>query len=103
MRAFHKQAMTKQQRYENILARRSGTDYSAGIRFQTILFNMYKAKEPTKRNKQGKTNQKQGIRCRCVSSKHFKITSNDCPVGFSYQIAKKSALAMGIYIADKKK
>ena len=33
MLAFHKQAMIKQQIYENILARRSGMDYSPGINF----------------------------------------------------------------------
>ena len=31
LRAFHKQAMIKQQIYNNMLARRSGIDYSQGI------------------------------------------------------------------------
>ena len=39
-RAFHKQAMIKQQIYNNMLARRSGMDYSQGIQFQTSLVNM---------------------------------------------------------------
>ena len=51
----------------------------------------------------GKNNHKQGIRCRCVSSKHFKITSNDCPVGISYRNAKKPALTMGISLDEIKK
>ena len=77
-------------------------DYSAGIHFQTSLVNMEK-KSTHQENLTGETNQKQGRWCWCGFIKHLQITSNDCPVGFSYQIAKKSALAMGIYIADKKK
>ena len=42
LRAFHKQAMIKQQIYDNMLARRSGMDYSPGIQFQTSLSNMEK-------------------------------------------------------------
>ena len=43
LRAFHKQEMTKQQIYDNMLARRSGMDYSQGIQFQTSLINMEEA------------------------------------------------------------
>ena len=50
MRAFHKQSMIKQKIYENILARRSRMDSSAGIRFQTSLVNTDKAKSLTKKN-----------------------------------------------------
>ena len=50
LRAFHKQAMMKQQIYKNMLARRSGIDYSPGIHFQTSLINMEEAKELTMRN-----------------------------------------------------
>ena len=39
LRDFHKQAMMKQQIYKNVLARRSGIDYSPGIPFQTSLIN----------------------------------------------------------------
>ena len=39
LRAFHKQAMIKQQIYNNMLARQSGMDYSQGIQFQTSLVN----------------------------------------------------------------
>ena len=39
LRAFHKQAMIKQQIYYNMLARRSGMDYSKLIQFQTSLIN----------------------------------------------------------------
>ena len=44
LRAFHKQAMIKQQIFENIIAGRSGMDYSPGIQFQMSIINMYKAK-----------------------------------------------------------
>ena len=40
LRAFHKQAIMKQKIEENMLARRSGMDYSPGIQFQTSLINM---------------------------------------------------------------
>ena len=42
-------------------------DYSPGIRFETIPVNMEEAKEHTKSNKRGKSNQKQQRRCRCGS------------------------------------
>ena len=44
LRTFHNQAMMKQQIYENMLARRSGMDYSPGIQFQTSLVNMEEVK-----------------------------------------------------------
>ena len=50
LRAFCKQAMIKQQLYDNMLARRSGMDYSAGILFQTSIINMEKAQELTMNN-----------------------------------------------------
>ena len=37
---LHKQAMMKQQIYENMLARQSGMDYIPGIQFQTSLINI---------------------------------------------------------------
>ena len=40
LRAFHNQEMMKQQIYENMLARKSGMNYSPGIQFQTSLINM---------------------------------------------------------------
>ena len=49
-RAFHKQAMIKQQIYKNVLARRSVMDYSQGIQFQTSIINMEEAKELTMNN-----------------------------------------------------
>ena len=75
LRAFHKQAMIKQQIYDNMLARRSGMDYSQGIQFQTSLVNMEEAKELTINNQQK--------RCRCGSVKHLRISSKDCPVGLA--------------------
>ena len=50
LRAFHKQAMIKQQIYQNMLARRIGVDYSPGVQFQTSIINMEEAKEPTMNN-----------------------------------------------------
>ena len=44
LRAFHTHAMIKQQIYDNMIARRSGMDYSQGIHFQTSLVNMEEAK-----------------------------------------------------------
>ena len=56
LRAFHKQAMIKQQVYYNMLARRSGMDYSAGILFQTSIISMKQAQELTKNNQLEKWN-----------------------------------------------
>ena len=44
LRAFHNQAMMKQQIYENMLARQSGVDYSPGIQFQTSIIKKEEAK-----------------------------------------------------------
>ena len=44
LRAFHKQAMIKQQIYNNMLARRSGMECSQGIQYQKSLINMEEAK-----------------------------------------------------------
>ena len=48
--AFHQQSMTKQQIYNNMLARRSGMEYIQGIQFQTSLINMEEAQELTMNN-----------------------------------------------------
>ena len=56
LRAFHKQAMIKQQVYDNMLARRSGMDYSVGILFQTSVINVKQAQELTKNNQPEKWN-----------------------------------------------
>ena len=45
--SFHKQAMIKQQIYDNMLARRSGMDYSPGIQSETSIINMKEAQELT--------------------------------------------------------
>ena len=47
LRAFHKHATTKQQIYDNMLARRSEMDYSPWTQFQTSLINIEDAKELT--------------------------------------------------------
>ena len=59
LRALHKQAMIKQKIYENILASKSGMDYSPGIKFQTILINMDEAKALTMNNQPGKSTAKE--------------------------------------------
>ena len=51
LRAFHKQAMIKQQIYNNMLAKQSGMDYSQGIQFETSIINMEEAQELTMNNK----------------------------------------------------
>ena len=50
MGTFHKQVVTKQHIYENILSRQTGMDYSPVIRFEKSLAHMDEAKAPTKRN-----------------------------------------------------
>ena len=39
LRAIHNQAMIKQQIYDNMLAGRSGVDFSQGIQFETSIIN----------------------------------------------------------------
>ena len=56
LKAFHKQAMIKQQIYKNMFARQSGMDYSTGIQFETSLINAEEAKELTMRNQPKKIN-----------------------------------------------
>ena len=80
LRAFHKQAMIKQQIYDNMLARRSGMDYSQGIQFQTSLVNMEEAKGLTMNNQQNQ--------CKCGSVKHLGISHKDCPIGLAIRKAK---------------
>ena len=46
----------KQNIYENILARKIGMNYRLGIRFETILFDVDKAKVLIKSNQSGKSN-----------------------------------------------
>ena len=84
LRAFHKQAMIKQQIYDNMLARRSGMGYSQGIQFQKSLVNMEEAKGLAINNQQKQ--------CKCGSIKHLRISSKDCPVGLAIRKAEKSAL-----------
>ena len=93
MRAFHKQAMIKQQIYENILERRSGTDYSPGIQFEASLVNVDEAKSLTKSNQPEKSYQKQHIWCRSGSTKHLRITTRYLLVGISDRKAKKISQA----------
>ena len=56
LRALHKQAMIKQQIYDNMLARRSGMEYSPGIQFETSIINMEEAQELTMNDQPGKSN-----------------------------------------------
>ena len=85
LRAFHKQAITKQQIYENMIERRSGVDYSPGIQLKISLINMEEEKEFTMSNQLEKKQQK---RCRCGSIKHLQVSSKDFPVGLAIRKAK---------------
>ena len=90
LRAFHNQAIIKQQIYNNMLAMRSGMDYSQGIKFQTSLVNTEEAKELTMNNEQK--------RCRCGFVKHLRISSKDsssffwsglhCPIACHYCVVE---------------
>ena len=84
LRAFHKQAMIKQQIYDNMFARQSGMDYSQGIQFQTILVNMEEAKGLTMNNQQKQW--------KCGPIKHLRISRKDFPVGFAIRKSKKLVL-----------
>ena len=67
LRAFHKQAMITQKIYNNMLARRSGMDYSPWIKFETSIIKMKEAQETTMNNQ---PKQKQKKRCRCGIINH---------------------------------
>ena len=54
LRASHKQAIIKQQIYNNMLARRSGMDYSQGVHFEKSIINMEEAQELKINNQPGK-------------------------------------------------
>ena len=82
--AFHKQAMIKQQIYDNMFARQSGMDYSQGIHFQTSLVNTEEAKGLTMNNQQK--------HCKCGPVKHLHISRRDFHVGIAIRKAKKSVL-----------
>ena len=92
LRAFHKQEMMKQQIYENMLARRSGMDFSPGMQFQSCLIHTEETKELTMSNK---TENKQQKRCHCGSIKHWRVSSKYFPVGLAIIKAKQVALGKG--------
>ena len=73
LRAFHKQAITKQQIYDNMLARRSGMDYSQGIQFQTILINMEEAQEITMNNQPKKITEAVPVWIHQAITSYFKV------------------------------
>ena len=93
----------KHQVYDNILVRRSGVDYSPGIRFETSLVNVDEEKSLTTSNQLEKSNQKQKNQCRCGFIKHLRVTSKNCPVGLAIRKAKKMVLGMGLYQDEAKK
>ena len=93
LRAFHKQAMMKQQIYKNMLERLCGVDCIPEIQFQTSLINMEEVKEITMRNQLEK---KQQNRCHCVSIKHLLASSKDCPVGLAIRKSKHLSLGIGL-------
>ena len=84
-----------------MIAEQSGMDYSPGIHFETSIINMNEAKALTIKNQPGKSMDKKN-RCRCGSIKHLRITSEEFPIGLSYQNTKK-ALEMGLYQQEVKK
>ena len=92
--------MIKQQLYDNMLARRSGMDYSSGILFQTSIINLKQAQELTKNNQPEKMEHK---RCRCGSIKHSRVSTKDCPVVLAMRKAKKFALGMALSKSEAKK
>ena len=57
LRDFHKQVIIKQQIYDNMLARRSGMDYSPGIHLKTSLIKMEEEKSITMSNQPEKKQQ----------------------------------------------
>ena len=93
--------MIKKQIYKNIIARKSGKDYSPGMQFQTSITNVDKAKALTMNNQPGKLTDKRK-RNWCVSLDHLRINSKEFHIGLSYQNAKKS-LGMGISQQEAKK
>ena len=60
VRSLHKQGMIKQQIYKDILARKTGLDYSPIMCFETILVNMDEAKPLSKKNQPEKHNENNG-------------------------------------------
>ena len=100
LRAFHKQAIIQQQINDNMIERRSGMDYSQGIKFETSISNMEEAQELTMNKKSKKKQQK---RCRCGSIKHSRVTSKDFPVGLAIRKAKTLALGMALSKSKSKK
>ena len=70
-------------------------DYSQGIQFQTSIINIEEAKSITMNNQQK--------RCRCVSTKHLRVISKDCPVGIAIRKAKKLALEMALSQSEANK
>ena len=76
--------MIKQEIYDNMLARRSGMEYSQGIQFETSFINTEEAKGLTINNQQKQ--------CKCGSIKHLRISSKDCPVVLAIRKAKNLAL-----------
>ena len=99
LRAFHRQAMIKQQIYDNILARRNRMDYSPGTQFETSLINMEGAKELTMNNQLEKQQQ---TRCQCGSIKHSRVSSNDCSLGLAIRKSKNWPWGWG-YINPKQR
>ena len=90
----------KQQIYDNMLARRSGIDYSQGIQFETSLVNVEEAKELAMNNQPEKNQQK---RCRCGYIKNSRITSKDCPLVIAIRKAKNLVLGMGLSQSEANK
>ena len=75
--------------------------YSPGIKFQTILISMDKAKATTMKNQPGKSTDKKK-RCRCGFLELLRITSKELLVGL-FTKTQKEALEIGLSQQEEKK
>ena len=97
LRAFHNQATIKQNISDNMLARRSGVEYSPGMQFKRVSSKMEETQELTMKNQPKKK------RCRYGSIKHARVTSKYFPVELAIRKTKKSTLVMVLSKSEAKK
>ena len=100
-RASHKQEITKQKIYKNILSGQSGVNFNPWIRFETSFIIRKKAKALTKSNQPEKSNPNPYKRFRCSFIKHVQINSVASPVGIATRQGK-TALCMRPSQAESK-
>ena len=117
LRRHHKKAAIKQQLYEDALARKTGADYGAGIRFESKINTLEltnlsdagvitedcddssaakKATTATSTYSSSAADATTQKRCpRCHSTTHLRSSSGQCPVGNASKTAIKAAIARG--------